>query len=120
MKTKIVAVLLTLTFAASIGFPAAAEDASGVASFLSSGPAASAALSRGEARAAPPLSRNLTSDQFLALSDVRADGLSSRAMDLTRGAGGVWMTTTPSSGLLYASNNPDGRNLLRFDGSVDF
>ncbi len=107
MSTKIAAALLALTFATGISFPAAADDASAV-------------RTQSAATVTPVQPRPETSGQFAILSDVRADALSSRAMDLTRGAGGVWITTTPSSGLLHASNNPDGRNLLRFDGSVDF
>ena len=73
MKTKICATLVALACVASIGFPAAAEDAS-------------TARTQSAATATSVQPRSETSGQFVILSDVRADALSSKELDSTRGA----------------------------------
>ena len=74
MKTKIAATLVALACVASIGFPAAAADDASTARTLSA------------ATATPVQPRPETSGQFVILSDVRADALSSKELDSTRGA----------------------------------
>ena len=73
MRTKIAATLVALACVASIGSPAAADDAS-----------AARTLSAATATLVQP--RPETSGQFVIRSDVRADALSSKELDSTRGA----------------------------------
>ena len=79
MKTKIAATLLALTFAAGIGFPAAADEGSAFT-------VAPAAQSRAVAPAPPVQSGTLATDKFMILADVGADALSPDDMAMTRGA----------------------------------
>ena len=85
MKTKMLATLFAIATAASFGFSAAAEDTSGVSSFLASGPGASAARIQPTPSIAPDQPR--PSGRFLILSDVRAAVMSSKDLVLIRGAG---------------------------------
>jgi hypothetical protein len=72
MKTKIAAAFVALACVASIGSPAAADDASN-------------AWTQSAATATPVQARPEISAQFVILSHVRADALSSEVMELTRG-----------------------------------
>ena len=73
MKTKIAATLLTLACVVGVSFSAAAENAS-------------TARTQSAATATHVQPRPVTSGQFVILSDVRADALSSKELDSTRGA----------------------------------
>ncbi len=72
MKTKIFATLVALACVTGVGFPAAAENAA-------------TARTQSAATATPHQARPETSGQFVTLSGVRADALSSEVMELTRG-----------------------------------
>ena len=73
MKTKIAATLVTLACAVSIGFPAAADDASAVRT-----------QSAATATAVHP--RPETSGRFDILNDVTVEAITSKALDTIRGA----------------------------------
>ncbi len=72
MKSKIAATLVALACVVSIGFPAAADDASAV-------------RTQSAATVTPVQPRPETSGQFAILSDVTADALSSQELASTRG-----------------------------------